>query len=83
LPHPTFERQGNDLKITIKISLRQALLGFKSEIKHLDGRRVTLNRTGKITNSGQIEKVTGEGMPVYEMSSDRGDLIITYQVELP
>lgn len=83
LPHPVFERSGNDLKTTVKITLKEALLGFTKQLKHLDGRKVNINRTGKITNPGQVDKLTGEGMPVYEMSSDHGDLIITYQVELP
>lgn len=38
--HPVFERKGNDLKTRIKITLKEALLGFTKEIKHLDGHLV-------------------------------------------
>lgn len=82
LPHKTFERSNNDLKTTVRITLRQALLGFEKEITHLDGRLIKLSRT-KITRPGEIEKIRGEGMPVYEYPTDKGDLIITYQVDLP
>lgn len=83
VPHKTFERDNNDLKTTVVITLKQALLGFEKELTHLDNRIVKLNRKGKITKPGEIEKIRGEGMPVYEASSDKGDLIITYQVEMP
>ena len=83
LPHSVFERAGNDLKATVKITLKQALLGFEKELTHMDGRKITLNRKGKITKPGEIDKIREEGMPIYEASSDRGDLIVTYEVELP
>ncbi|CDW83960.1 domain containing protein [Stylonychia lemnae] len=82
LPHKVFERAGNDLKTTVKITLKQALLGFEKEFIHLDGRSVIIKRT-KITKPGEIEKIRGEGMPVYEYPTDKGDLIVTYQVEMP
>lgn len=82
VPHPLYERVKNDLKATVKLTLRQALLGFEKELKHLDGRKIRLSRT-KITKPGEIEKIRGEGMSVYEYPSDRGDLIITYQVVMP
>ena len=82
IPHPVFERVQNDLKATVKISLKQALLGFEKELTHLDGRTIKLTRN-KITRPGDIEKIRSEGMPVYEVPSEKGDLIITYEVELP
>jgi DnaJ-class molecular chaperone len=83
IPHPVFERSGNDLKTTVKITLKQALLGFEKELTHLDGHIVKLNRLGKITKPGEMDKIIEEGMPVYEMSSERGDLLVTYEVVLP
>ena len=83
LPHKVFERDRDDLKTTVVITLKQALLGFEKELTQLDGRKITLNRKGKITKPGEEDKIRGEGMPVYEASSQKGDLIVTYQVELP
>ncbi len=82
LPHPVFTREGNNLKMNVKISLKQALLGFKKEITHLDGHKVLIEKK-KITRPGEVEKIKGEGMPVYEYPSDYGDLIVTYEVEFP
>ena len=41
-PHNTFKRVGNNLYITLQITLEESLLGFKKTIKHLDGRRVDI-----------------------------------------
>ena len=82
LPHPIFTRDGNNLKINVKISLKQALLGFNKEIMHLDGHKVYLKKT-KITRPGEVEKIKGEGMPLYDYPSEYGELIVTYTVEFP
>jgi DnaJ homolog subfamily B member 11 len=39
MPHEVFERRGDDLYTNITISLKDALLGFTMEIKHLDGHK--------------------------------------------
>ena len=83
LAHKTFERDKNNLKTKITITLRQALLGFKTTIKHLDGHTVEIDRSNKITKPGEVQKIKGEGMPVYEYPSDYGDLVITYKVKFP
>ena len=57
-------------------------MGFEKELTHLDGRKIKLTRN-KITKPGDIEKIIDEGMPNYERASEKGDLIITYEVELP
>ena len=38
--HPVFERRGDDLYTNLTISLRDALVGFETEITHLDGHPV-------------------------------------------
>ena len=82
LPHDTFERDKDNLKTNVKIDLKEALLGFNKEIGHMDGHNVSLNKIGT-TNPGFVQKVTGEGMPHYQFSSEMGDLFVTYDVEYP
>jgi DnaJ-related protein SCJ1 len=82
IPHPLFERDNNNLKTTVNITLKQALLGFEKELTHLDGHKVYLKRK-KITKPGEVEKIKGEGMPIYDYPTDNGDLFVTYQVEFP
>mmetsp|Transcript_26062 Transcript_26062/g.52256 ORF Transcript_26062/g.52256 Transcript_26062/m.52256 type:complete len:145 (-) Transcript_26062:129-563(-) len=61
--HDHFKRKGRDLHTTLHISLREALLGFSREIRHLDGHIVTIERLKAITVPGQQLRVVGEGMP--------------------
>jgi DnaJ family protein B protein 11 len=44
LEHEKFERIGDDLKTSINITLKQALLGFEVNIIHLDGHEVKIKR---------------------------------------
>lgn len=44
------------MKTRVKITLKESLLGFTKDIKHLDGHLVTLSRDG-ITKPGEVEKV--------------------------
>ena len=83
LDHPVFERKGDDLKTRIHISLKEALIGFQKTLKHLDGHEVEIDRLGKITKPGLMERFKGEGMPVFEQYSEVGDLLITYIVDMP
>jgi len=80
--HPRFEREGDNLKTKVKLSLKEALLGFKKEVSHLDGHPVEIEKT-KVTQPGEVEKMIDEGMPKYQYGSEHGDLFITYDVELP
>ena len=83
LSHSKFQRVGNDLKVRVNISLREALLGFSREITHLDGHVVKIDREGKTTKPGLLERFKGEGMPVFEHYGDFGDLMVTYIVDMP
>ena len=39
--HPRFERRGDDLFTNLTVTLRDALVGFEMDIKHLDGHLVS------------------------------------------
>lgn len=64
------------------LPLREALLGYKRPIRHLDGRDVVVEHKG-VTQPFEVRKVTGEGMPLHNFPSQHGDLLVKYIVDLP
>mmetsp|Transcript_57766 Transcript_57766/g.151983 ORF Transcript_57766/g.151983 Transcript_57766/m.151983 type:complete len:301 (-) Transcript_57766:2-904(-) len=82
LPHPVYKRQGKDLRATMRLSLAEALLGFRRELVHLDGHRVLVQSEGT-TQHGDVRRVPGEGMPEHNFASNRGDLLVDMEVQLP
>jgi DnaJ-related protein SCJ1 len=81
-PDAVFTRKGNDLEATMKISLREALLGFTKTLTHMDGRAVTVSQDG-VTQYNKRVKIAGEGMPIHHVPSEKGDLYVTLQFEMP
>jgi DnaJ-class molecular chaperone with C-terminal Zn finger domain len=80
--HSRFTRKGNDLYTNLKLTLREALLGYSKQVSHLDGHVVQIDYTG-VTQPNFVRTVQGEGMPHHDMPSNRGDLFITFLVSLP
>lgn len=78
----SFSRDGNNIKTTMTVGLREALLGFRKEIAHLDGTIVPLI-TKTVTQPMQIIRVPGEGMPLKNDPDTRGDLYVTVKIEFP
>lgn len=81
LPHPKFTREKNDLHTTLQITLKEALLGFEKEIKHLDDHEVSISKEG-VSQPGDIIKIRGKGMPIHQ-SSERGDLFVKIEIVFP
>jgi len=77
-----FERQGDDLHMTQKINLKEALLGFTKTFKHLDGHEVELAST-QIIKPFQVIRQKGEGMPKQDFPSEFGDLHVKYDIIFP
>lgn len=49
-----FQRDGNDLHMTYKIGLVEALCGFQFTFKHLDGRQIVVKYPpGKVIEPGK------------------------------
>jgi len=79
---PNFKRVGDDLHMTKRITLVDALVGFDLEFAHFDGHKVALRGEG-VTVPGLVRRVPGEGMPVHNKHKKHGDLIVTYEVDFP
>ncbi|KAG0162379.1 DnaJ- protein scj1 [Apophysomyces sp. BC1034] len=82
VPHPVYERRGDNLYTKQHISLIEALVGFTKKLTHLDGSTVTLTREG-VTQYGFVQTIKGEGMPHHDHSSEHGDLFVEYKVVFP
>lgn len=82
VPHPTFERRGDDLYTNATISLISALNGFTMNLKHLDGHIVSISRD-KITWPGAKIRKLGEGMPNYHNNTQKGILYVTFDIDFP
>lgn len=84
-PHDSFERSGNDLLTTVKITLSEALLGFsRILVTHMDGRGIRVSSLpGKIIRPNDTIILRGEGMPVFKQPDEKGDMFVVFDVEMP
>ncbi|KAL5721040.1 hypothetical protein ACHQM5_013648 [Ranunculus cassubicifolius] len=81
-PHGIYKRDGNDLVVTQKLSLVEALTGYTVQLTTLDGRSLTVPVNSVISPSYE-EIVKGEGMPIPKEPSKRGNLRIKFNIKFP
>ena len=78
---PKMKRAGNDLFMDTDIDLYTAVLGGETTIETLKG-KVKLKVKPETQNGTRI-RLKGKGFPVYKKEGAFGDLIITFQVNIP
>jgi curved DNA-binding protein len=81
LPHPEFERKGNDLYRNLPVPLYTAVLGGKVEVNTLKGTVKVDIQPG--TQNGQTLRLAGLGMPLYSEEGRFGDLYVKTVVQIP
>jgi molecular chaperone DnaJ len=81
-PHPFFDRRGDDIYITVPITVTEAALGAKIEVPTIDGPSRPL-RVPPGTNSGQKLRLREKGVPSVRNPGQRGDEYIELQVVVP
>ncbi|ERN06558.1 hypothetical protein AMTRI_Chr01g113030 [Amborella trichopoda] len=81
-PHDVFTRDSNDIIVTQRVPLADALSGYTARIKTLDGRTLTIPITNVI-HPNYEEVVPGEGMPLPKNPSKRGNLRIKFDTTFP
>jgi DnaJ-class molecular chaperone len=80
-PHPVFERKGIDLHTTVAVPVTTAVLGGEAQVPTITGTvRLKIPET---TQSGQVFRLKGHGMPAVGKPDERGDLYATVDVQLP
>ncbi len=78
---PRFERKGNDLYTTAKVSAFTAMLGGEAEVQTMSGKVKLTIPPG--TQPEQVFRIAGRGMPHLKNTSTRGDLFVKLKVEIP
>ena len=78
-PHAYFRRDGNDIRLDLPISLREAVLGAKIAVPTPAG---TIKASiPKGANTGKVLRLKGKGVPGRD--GRRGDQFLTLQVMMP
>ncbi|MET0551548.1 MAG: DnaJ C-terminal domain-containing protein [Vicinamibacteria bacterium] len=81
LPHPQFERKGDDLQTTVTVPLTTAVLGGETEVPTLNGPIGIKIPPG--SRPGRTLRLRGHGLPRLEAAADKGDLLALLAVTLP
>ena len=82
LPHPRFERRGNDLQVRVSVPVTTAVLGGEMVVPALTGSTLRL-KVPELTAAGRVFRLRGHGMPVLGKKDERGDLYATVDVQIP
>jgi DnaJ-class molecular chaperone len=83
-PHPYLSRDGNDLRMDLPVTLKEAVLGAKVPVPTLSG-AINLSIPPH-SNSGAVLRLKGKGVPAHGGSSKpepAGDLYVRLVIALP
>jgi molecular chaperone DnaJ len=79
--HPVFTRVGDDIQLTVPVTVAEASLGAKVEVPTIEGRAQLKIPPG--TQSGQKLRMRERGVENSQNASQRGDQIVTVNVVVP
>jgi len=79
--HPVFTRVGDDVQITVPVTVPEASLGAKVDVPTIDGRAQLKIPPG--TQSGQKLRMRERGVENAQNAGQRGDQIVTVEVVVP
>lgn len=79
--HPVFTRVGDDILLTVPVTVPEAALGSKVDVPTIDGRAQLKIPPG--TQSGQKLRMRERGVENAQRPDQRGDQIVTVEVVIP
>jgi molecular chaperone DnaJ len=79
--HPVFTRVGDDIHITVPVTVAEASLGAKVDVPTIDGRAQL--KIPPATQSGQKLRMRERGVENAQHPDQRGDQIVTVDVVVP
>ena len=77
--HPHFTREGKDIRLTLPITLKEAVLGAKVKAPTPEG--AVMLTVPKGASSGKILRIKGRGFT--DKAGKRGDLLVSLAVDIP
>lgn len=79
-PHPVFRREGDDILLTLPITIDEAILGGKVPVPTIEGRVSLTIPPG--ASSGQVLRLRGRGV-AYPRSKTKGDQKVELRIVAP
>lgn len=81
-PHSVFTRQGRDLLVEKRIPFSAACLGTEVTVRNLEGKELRVKVPAGIQKHAKL-RLKGHGLPAGPRDSSRGDIYVTFGVEVP
>jgi DnaJ-class molecular chaperone len=78
-PHPFFTRDGNDVRLNLPVTLKEAVLGAKVKVPTPDGPGMLTVPKG--SSSGRVLRIKGRGFS--DKAGKRGDELVTVMIDIP
>jgi DnaJ-class molecular chaperone len=78
-PHRFFRREGNNIRLDLPVTLREAVLGAKVKVPTAEG--AVMLTIPKGTSSGKVLRLKGRGFTAKD--GKRGDQLVTVEIEVP
>jgi DnaJ-class molecular chaperone len=78
-PHPFYSREGNDIRLTLPVTLKEAVLGAKVKVPTPEG--PVMLTIPKGASSGKVLRLKGRGFS--DKSGKRGDQLVSLAIEVP
>ena len=78
-PHPFYRRDGDNIRLDLPVTLREAVLGGKVKVPTVDGPVMLGVPAG--ARSGQTLRLKGKGFP--KKGGARGDQLVTLMIDVP
>jgi DnaJ-class molecular chaperone len=78
-PHRFFRREGNNIRLDLPVTLKEAVLGAKVKVPTPEG--PVMLTIPKDTSSGKVLRLKGRGFTAKD--GKRGDQLVTVQIEIP
>ncbi len=78
-PHPFYTREGDDIRLRLPVTLKEAVLGAKVKVPTPEGPVMMTIPAG--SSSGRVLRLKGRGFTA--RNGNRGDELVTIEIDIP